>query len=249
MTGAEGERSQAAGAGTPLRRNGDGDAVHGAERPAPNWPALIVLAATAGGPIVILSFLVIGERGNLTIQVLGLLLAFIGVMTPLVARYPLSKVWRRTQRLQRTCFIAGVLVVSVATSLVLYRFANIPAVPAIPGAIRIDGSDQLSPTTPATIVFLEPTPDRQNLGLKLYLDDYIGSGNCTTSATLTLTPLKGGQEGAAVQVPRPGTISRDPDEVAIPIGGSVQDLRITVALHSGVGCKLRLVVREAVFHG
>lgn len=150
---------------------------------------------------------------------------------------------------KRVCFAAGVLVVSVATSLVLYRLANIPAVPAIPGAIRIDSSDQLTPTTPATIVFLEPTPDRQYLGLKLHLEDYIRSGNCTTSATLTLTPLKGGQEGAAVQVPRPGTTSRDPDEVAIPIGGSVRDLRITVALHSGVGCKLRLVVREAVFYG
>ena len=50
-------------------------------------------------------------------------------------------------------------------------------------------------------------------------------------------------------MPKPGTATHPPEEVAIPIGGKVQDLRIRVELDSGVGCKLRLVVREAVFYG
>jgi hypothetical protein len=249
MTEAEGERPQAAGAGPALPGEGDGGPVRGAKPTPPDWPALIVLAAAAGGPVVIFSFLVIGERGNSVIQVLGLLLAFIGVMTPILAKYRVSETWRSMKPWQRVCFAATVFLVSAAISFVLYLFANIPAVPTIPGAIRIDGQNQLTPTTPATIVFVEPTPDRQNLGLKLVLHDYIKSGNCLNPATLALTPLKGGQEGVAVEVPRPGIPGRDPEEVTIPIGGSVRDLRITVALHSGVGCKLELKVHEAVFHG
>jgi hypothetical protein len=208
--------------------------------------AFVVLAVFVVGLILILVIPAIDrERANFLLAWLAVLLAFVFGMAPYMEKYPLpEEPLRRHARFLLMVVALGVAV--VALLIVLVR----PAVAvSIPGAIRIDGHDQLTPTTPATIVFLEPTPDRQNLGLKLYLDDYIGSGNCTTPATLTLTPLKGGQEGAAVQVPRPGTISRDPDEVAIPIGGSVQDLRITVALHSGVGCKLRLVVREAVFHG
>jgi hypothetical protein len=248
MTESEGGRSERQG-GPEQPSEEDGASVHGARPAAPDWPALIALAVAAGGPIVILSFLVIGERGNFLIQVFGLLFAFIGVITPLLARYRVSKVLRPMKRWQRWCFALGVLVASVAVSFVLYQFARVPAVDVAIPSIRVDGSDELTPTTPATIVFLEPTPDRENLGLRLHLDDYIGSGDCTTSASLTLTPLKGGQEGEAVQVPKPGTATHPPEEVAIPIGGKVQDLRIRVELDSGVGCKLRLVVREAVFYG
>jgi len=66
---------------------------------------------------------------------------------------------------------------------------------------------------------------------------------------LILAPVKGGQEGEAVEVSKPGTATRPPDEVAIPIGGTVQDLKINVALRSAEGCKLGLVVRKAEFYG
>jgi hypothetical protein len=49
-------------------------------------------------------------------------------------------------------------------------------------------------------------------------------------------------------VPEPGTATRPAAEVEIPIGGAVQGLRIGVALNSEVGCRLRLVVSEALFY-
>jgi hypothetical protein len=209
----------------------------------------ILLALLFAAPLAILALLLIpGERANYVVSILALLFAFVFGMAPLLAGRNVHEAWQALPRTRRRWYRLGVFALSVALSTALYSLAYASEVPVTPAKLRVDGSDQLTPTTPATIVFLDPTPARDHLGLRLHLDDYVGSGDCTTSATLTLTPMKGGQQAPAVQVANPGTEFREPEEVTIPIKGTVQDLRIAVALNSGVGCKLRLVVREAVFY-
>lgn len=215
----------------------------------PRIPIPVGLAILVGGATFILSLPLLGERGNDLVGALALLLAWAVAIVPLLAWEHLPRLWRTWSRWRR----AGVLVALVALVIMIasavYFLARVPP-ERVPGNdIDVEGADELSPTTPATIVFRSPTPDRENLGLRVRLDDYIGSGDCVTSPTLTLVPAFGGVQRPAVEVPMPGPQNQEGREVEIPLGGQVQNLRISVNYFAPEGCTVRLVVVDAEFYG
>lgn len=123
MTTTGGERSEEPAAGEDQPGESDGAPERGAG-PAQRRRALTWLALMAAGPPAILSLLIFasGERGNFLVAVLGLLLAFVFGMAPLLARYRVSAVWRSLTPMLRVRFALGVLTLSATlTGLVPHR--------------------------------------------------------------------------------------------------------------------------------
>ncbi len=213
------------------------------------YRVIALLALLAAGTSLILSLLFFGERGNFLVAVLSLLLAFLFGMANLLVRRELVAVWKGLSKRATAASISGLVSLSLVIATVIFLAARVPQIGVTIADIRIEGKGELTESTPATIVFQGPTPSRETLRLKLRLVDYIGSGDCTTSATLTLEPFLTETQAPLVSVPEPATETREGEAVEIPLGGSVPDLRIKVMLNSNVGCKVGLQVSEAVFYG
>lgn len=212
--------------------------------------AVLLLLLTVTSAIVTL-LVVLGDRGNGVIAAVGVVLTLVSlVLRVAVTPGEIREILRPPEsRTQVTVAAVLGLLLSAGVAAGVYAVARVPEIPLLAASVRIDGADELGPGSPATLVFDGPTPARSTLGLGLRLVDDVGSGDCTTSATLTLAPRVGAIERTPILVPTPGTGTANPDLAEVPVGGSVPDLRVRVVVDTDPGCRLRLVLTEAVFYG
>lgn len=209
---------------------------------------LALVAFLLTGTALILSLLFIGPRGNYTVSVLGLLATFVFGVLGVAAggvRPPGGQVGMGMQS-----YIASMVAFAIVGGFTGYgiNFIRQAAVEVPASRLVIVNADGLSPTAPATVVFAPPTPDKQYLGIKLSIVDYLGQGDCSTSPTASIYPYQGGAALEAVEVETLGTDEFDPSETQIEVTGSSNDLSLQVRISTRPGCVLRLEVKEAVFY-
>lgn len=211
------------------------------------------------GAATILSLLFVGPRGDYTVTVLSLLATFVfGFLDYVTSPSPPTSQRARDRGLPkrgprtRSAYFANVLTFSLLGLLAgagVY-YAALGSVAVKPAqSLTIQNERGLSLGKPAQIVFNRTTPDRNYLGLAISVDDYVGSGDCSTFATATLVPRIGKIRQQPIEVKSLGTATREPSETRISIGGAINDLSIDVFIHTDPGCKLALTVTGATFYG
>ena len=204
--------------------------------------------------LVVSIFVFFGDRGNTAIAVVATVAGLAAVALK-VSVTP-GQIRRMAQDYRASAMlVAGAVVVLIGSGIAwaVYSAARVPEVIVLAQAIRvdgIDGSDEIDTRLPAVLDFGDgPTPDRATLGMEFRIDDPIGSGDCSTNPRLRLTPFFGTIERPSVDVLRPGTAFQESAGVEIPTGSAIGDLTIRVHLAAPAGCRVRLVVTEAVFYG
>ncbi len=204
--------------------------------------------------LVVSIFVFFGDRGNTAIAVVATVAGMAAVALK-VSVTP-GEIRLMAQHYGRTAVLVagvGVLLLGSGTAWAVYSAARVPESFDFAQTVRvvgIDGSDEIGTSLPAVVDFGDaPTPDRAVLAMAFRIEDPIGSGDCSTNPGLVLTPLFGTLERPAVEVPRPGTAFQESAGVEIPTGSAIGDLTIRVQLVAPAGCRVRLVVTEAVFYG
>ncbi len=142
------------------------------------WRAIVLVI----GLLAIFSLLSFGSRGN---EIAGILSAGFAFMTLILTFFPPGPVerilpepnirdhflrwWRNASALARVANIAVGVLVSCALAWATFQLSLGPPLEAAYLA-RIEGGDDLTNTTQATIRFPTPTPNRDHLGITLTID-------------------------------------------------------------------------------
>ena len=204
--------------------------------------------------LVVSIFVFFGDRGNTAIAVVATVAGLAAVA--LKVSVTTGEIRQMSGHYGTAAvLVTGVVVVLMGSGIAwaVYSAARVPESFDFAQAIRvigIDGSNEIDTRLPAVLDFGDdPTPDRATLGMEFRIDDPIGSGDCSTAPRLRLTPLFGTIERPTVEVARPGTTFQESVGVEIPTGSAIDDLTIRVELVAPSGCRVRLVVTEAVFYG
>jgi hypothetical protein len=201
-----------------------------------------------------LAFLFVGERGSYTVAVLQLLLGFLTFTLTVVPPPNMPFVfpprrntiqlfvdwWRRTPFVTKFVNLSLCLLAGAGLGGITYYYAKGP--PLEMADLVVVQGENLKNADRAILAFPSPTPDRDNVGIKLTLDNVIDSGDCVTLAQVTLYPVINGAPQDPIE------IEQLADETRVEVGGSVRDLKIGVEADMDAGCQVVLWMSGAVFY-
>lgn len=112
------------------------------------------------------------------------------------------------------------------------------------GVVDVTGRSDISPAGPvsdaaALTVAVEGAPGRDHLRLVLSVDDAVPEGQtCTPETSLSVAPADraGGSTVTGV---------RSGEAVDLPLGGSRDEVRVRVVVHTDQGCRMTVAVADA----